>query len=522
MPRPTAEPDMVVGPVEQGPDLDLIAGEDGDPDHVVEPENALPTVTLDDLPESIREACHRAGWQDLMPVQQHTIPYVLAGRDLMIQSRTGSGKTGAFLLPILDRLDPDLAECQVLILVPTRELCQQVQSQAEVLAPKGVRTVAVYGGTGYGPQLDAFRKGAHMVVGTPGRVLDHLLRGSLRLDHIQFLVFDEADRMLSMGFYPDMRKVKRYLPDRPRDGYMFSATFPYHVMRMAGEFLKSPDMLSLSRDRVHVAEVEHQVYVVPDMKKDRALVRLIELENPTAAIIFCNTKAEVSYVALILQRFGYDADALSSELRQRDRDKVLKRVRSGKLRFLVATDVAARGIDITEISHVIQYEVPEDPEIYVHRAGRTGRAGAGGKAITLAYTMEKVRLSHIRDTYGIDFEEKEPPTDENVEKIVSERLIALLEARLRQLNHLEQERLRRFLPLAKHLAEHEEEISLLAMLLDESYQKSLHAPVLGEEAPPEEPAEDDSGSDEEGDGGRASGGRGGGRKRKRRRRRGEN
>lgn len=489
--------------------------EDDGEDRVFEPDDALPRILLKDLPKNMQDACARAGWDELMPVQQMTLPYILERRDLMIQSRTGSGKTGAFLLPMMDRIEPDIPECQALILVPTRELAQQVYDQAQVLAPPGVNTVAVYGGVGYGKQLEAFQKGAHLVVGTPGRVLDHLLRGSLQLGHIKMIAFDEADRMLSMGFYQDMKRVKRHLPDKPRNGYMFSATFPYHVMRLASDFLDSPDMLSLSRDRVHVSEVDHVLYNVPDMKKDRVLIRLIELENPTSAIIFCNTKAETSYVALILQRFGYDADALSSELKQKDREKVLNRVRQGKLRFLVATDVAARGIDIQELSHVFQYEVPEDPELYVHRAGRTGRAGSGGKALTLAYRMDKMKIGQIRDLYHIDFEEHDAPSEEQVEGIVSERLTALLEARLRGRSNLEKERMQRFLPLAGELASNQDESAIIAMLLDDSYQQSLHAPVV-EEIPeviatPSSSSSYDDGHKKSGRG--RSGGRGGGSKR---------
>jgi ATP-dependent RNA helicase DeaD len=248
-------------------------------------------------------------------------------------------------------------------------------------------------------------------------------------------------------------------------------------------------MLSLSRDHVHVAEVDHVLYTVPDMKKDRVLIKLIELENPTTAIIFCNTKSEVNYVSLILQKFGYDADALSSELRQKERDKVLRRVRAGTLRLLVATDVAARGIDVREISHVFQYEVPEDPEVYVHRAGRTGRAGAGGTAITLAYRLEKIRVSQIRDLYSIEFEEREPPSEEDLENVVAQRLIARLETRLRGCSKLERERMERFVPMAKELGESNGGAALVAMLLDDSYHESLKAPLVSEDAPAEETVE---------------------------------
>jgi len=346
--------------------------EDTQDEDLVEPEDALPEITLAELPEALRTAAAKAGWNKLMPVQAKAIPYMLAGRDLMVQSRTGSGKTGAFLLPILKRINPKKDGCQAMVLVPTRELAQQVGKEAELLgATTGVRSIAIYGGVKYGPQLDALQKGVHLIIGTPGRILDHLLRRTLRLDDLAVLVFDEADRMLSMGFYPDMRELQRYLPQRQINGYMFSATFPSSVMRLAYEFLANPEFLSLSRDRVHVAAAEHVYYITPVLKRDRSLVRLIETENPASAIIFCNTKNAVHYVATVLQRFGYDADEISSDLNQQDRDRVLNRVRAGELRFLVATDVAARGIDIPDLSHVFQYEPPEDPESYIHRAGRT-------------------------------------------------------------------------------------------------------------------------------------------------------
>ena len=413
-----------------------------------------------------------------MPVQARTIPYLLAKRDMMIQARTGSGKTGAFLLPMLERLDPKRDECQALILVPTRELARQVAHEAEILCGEaGLRTAPVYGGVGYGPQIAALKVGAHIVVGTPGRVLDHLLKRNLSLDHLRMLIFDEADRMLSMGFYPDMLEIKSYLPKRPINTSMFSATFPYSVMRAAQEFIPEPEFISLSSDHIHVTEVEHVYYKVPGMDKDRSLVRLIEVENPENALIFCNTKDRVHYVAVVLQRFGYDADEISSDLSQSQREQVLSRVREGSLRFLVATDVAARGLDIPELSYVIQYEPPDEVENYIHRAGRTGRAGGTGVAITLINAMEKPQLDRIARQYEIDLEERIIPSDEDVAQVVAERLTALLEARLRNRDKLQAERSQRFVPLARELAEHEDELPIITMLLDDTYQQMLHPTV---------------------------------------------
>ena len=459
----------------------LSAGEE----HLVEPEDSLPSTSMADLPAGLREASARAGWTELTTVQARTIPYMLARRDLVCQSRTGSGKTGAFVLPILKRIKNPGPTAQTLILVPTRELAKQVGDDANLLAgDSGVRCISVYGGVGYGPQIEAFRSGAQIVVGTPGRILDHLLKRTLSLEALQILVFDEADRMMSMGFYPDMKEIQRYLPRRHINGYMFSATFPSHVIRLAGEFLRQPDFLSLSRDNVHVAETEHVFYVVPGMEKERCLVRIIEIENPTGAIVFCNTKATVGFVTTVLKRFGYDADELTADLTQRAREKIMTRVREHKLRFLVATDLAARGIDIPELSHIIQYEPPEDPELYIHRAGRTGRAGASGEAVTLANVLEKAELQRIAKRFDIEMIERKLPTDEDVAVIAAQRVTALLEARLRSRDSLQTERMQRFVPLAIELSQSEDEASLIAMLLDDYYQETLHAPP---EQPSSEP-----------------------------------
>lgn len=448
---------------------------------VTEPEDSLPRVDLDDLPANMREACGRAGWTALMPVQSLALPYLLARRDLMVQSRTGSGKTGAYLLPLLQQLSADRPAVQALVLVPTRELAVQVEREAVMLFEgTGLTAAAVYGGVGYGRQMEALRAGVHLVVGTPGRVLDHLLRRTLTLDALRMLVFDEADRMLSIGFYPDMKEVQRYLPQKRIPTCLFSATYPPHVLRLAGEFLTDPSMLSLSHTQVHVAEVQHLYCECKPMDKDRALVRLLETENPTSAIIFCNTKANVHYVTEVLKGFGYNADELSADLSQSRREEVLHRVRGREVRFLVATDVAARGIDIPELSHVFLYEPPEDHESYIHRAGRTGRAGAAGTVISLVDVMQKMELERIARHYKIQLLRRETPADEDVSRVVALRLTALLEARYRRLTGLQRERAQRFAAFARLLAmpqEGEEDQSqLLSMLLDDCYQQSLSTP----------------------------------------------
>jgi ATP-dependent RNA helicase DeaD len=301
------------------------------------------------------------------------------------------------------------------------------------------------------------------------------MKGSLSLDDLDILIFDEADRMLSVGFYPDMKRIAEYLPAE-RDGFMFSATYPSGVRSLANEFLREPEFLSLSRDGEHVAETVHIYYEVPAMDKDRCLVRIIEIENPDSAIIFCNTKATARYVSVVLKRFGYDAAQLSADLNQRAREKVLARVYQKKLQFLVATEVAARGIDIDQLSHVINYDFPEDPEMYIHRTGRTGRAGASGVAVSLVDVLEKLRLTGVMRQYDFTVEQRPMPTDEDVQAIVSERVTALLEARLRNLDGLVRERMERMLPLARSFGENVDELAVVAMLLDEYYQATLHAP----------------------------------------------
>lgn len=447
---------------------------------LTEPENKLPEFTFDDLPPVMRTSIDAMGWRAPMPVQATAVPYLLANRDMIVQSRTGSGKTGAFLIPLLMRIDPDRHHPQALVLVPTRELAVQVYSEFQVLGQgMGLEGALIYGGVGYNAQLQALRSGAQIIIGTPGRVLDHIGRRSLNLDRLNIIVFDEADEMLSMGFYPDMRELRRYLP-RDRSSWMFSATMPYKVQLLAREFLKEPEFLSLSSGDVTVSTMEHRFYDVPPLEKDIMLMRLIELENPDSVIIFCNTKMEVEYVATVLRNYGYNADQLSGDLDQKSRERAMARIRNGETRFLVATDVAARGIDISDLSHVIQYDVPKDPDSYIHRAGRTARAGNTGVVITFISNMsEKSDLKKIARRYNIEFVELPAPTADEVSQRMGERLTIVLEDRFRTgITRMERERMKRFLVLAKNLAESDDESMLLAMLLDSLYHETFHfAPV---------------------------------------------
>jgi ATP-dependent RNA helicase DeaD len=433
--------------------------------------------SMADLPQALRDAAFRLNWAELMPVQVQTIPYMLRGQDVMVQSQTGSGKTGAFLLPILDRIETGLGAPQALVLVPTRELAVQVTRDAEELGREsGIKPLSIYGGVGYKGQIQGLEDGAQLIIGTPGRILDHLLKGNLNLDRLKILVFDEADRMLSMGFYPDMKQLQRYLP-RGLQSTMFSATYPGHVKRLAQQFLKDPVFVSLSQSQVHVSDVLHVVYKVPAMQKSRILVKIIEQENPASAIIFCNTKADVHFVSTVLRRFGYDVGEISADLTQVAREEVLEKLRLGKLKFLVATDVAARGIDIHELSHVFQYQPPQDHEAYVHRTGRTGRAGAAGVAISFVSGMEEIELEQIAKKFSIPMVQHSVPADEELETLISQRAVFLLEARLRKADNIQRERMQRFMRTVGELAGNEESRALLAMLVDEFYQGTFHAPL---------------------------------------------
>lgn len=450
-------------------------------DSFQEPESPLPEATLDTLPDKVQQALKAAGWESLMPVQQKAIPYILDERDLIVQSRTGSGKTGAFLMPLFEVLDPSRKGAQALILTPTRELARQVHEEFERMSAAtpetfDLQTALVYGGVKYGPQVRALKGGAQVVIGTPGRTLDHLDRKNFSLDGLKVLIFDEADEMLSMGFYPAMKKLKKFLP-KDRRSYMFSATMPPKVRALGHEFLTDPGFLSLSVGEVSVDRIEHRYYTVNPMEKDRALVRLIEWEDPDSAIIFANTKREVAYLTKFLQNYGHDASDISGDLSQKEREKAMDRIRGGELRLLIATDVAARGIDISDLSHVFLYDIPRDPEYYVHRSGRTARAGKAGTAIALATVEDEHLIKDIARRYGIDVEKHELPTVEDVGRRISERVIIVLEERFREKSNLERERTERFIPVVQELAREEPE--LLAMLIDEIYHPAHHAGKKG-------------------------------------------
>jgi ATP-dependent RNA helicase DeaD len=376
----------------------------------------MESPTFDALPLSkeVRRAIDELGYASPTPVQIAVFEPASRGKDMVVQARTGTGKTAAFGLPIVDSLvKRSLRAAQALILAPTRELALQVSAEISKLGKyRDVSVVAIYGGAAMGPQVEALAGGAQVIAGTPGRVLDHLRRGTLDPSNIRILVLDEADEMLSMGFARELHAILEQLP-KDRQGLFFSATVPPEIERLALNRLKEPEFVTLSSDQVGALEIEHYVYHVPGDKRE-AILKIIDVENPESAIIFCNTKDETERVAELLQSKGYAADWLNGDLEQRDRERVMAATREGKLRFLVCTDVASRGIDISHLTHVVNFDFPESTEAYVHRTGRTGRAGRTGTAISLVSPKDIGNLYLLRLTYKLRPVERKLPSDREV------------------------------------------------------------------------------------------------------------
>ena len=436
---------------------------------IIEPQPPLPDHTMEKFAEPIQDVIRKNGWSDLMLVQKKAIPYLLNAQDIIVQSKTGSGKTGAFVLPLLQIIEKNHRMPQVLIMVPTRELALQVYQEAVKFGePMGIESVAVYGGVAYGPQLDAFKRGVHIVVGTPGRLLDHMINGNLKMTSVRDLVLDEADELLSMGFYPDMKRISGMLP-RDRCTYLFSATMPVNVKRLAQEFMRKPLFLSLCPTDPTVSTMEHVYYVVDPQDKDKTLLKIIEMENPESAIIFCNTRRDTGYIYEYLRARGLMVGAISGDVNQKGRQKVMKQLKDNEIRFLVATDVAARGIDIQGLSHVFMYDHPDESEVYMHRAGRTARAGASGQAISVVGMVEEIALKNTANKFGIPFQKKTMKSEKELEAIIQERTTVYLEQELRQLKQTELTGAKRMVPLVDALINSEEEKVALGMMLHKFY-----------------------------------------------------
>lgn len=390
-------------------------------------EIATKTFQAFGLDETTLRSIEAMGYEHPTDVQQEAIPLALAGKDLVVQSRTGTGKTAAFGIPIVEKVDADGAFVQAMVLTPTRELTAQVcEELGRIGRVKGVKAEAIYGGESIEKQIDGIRAGAQVIVGTPGRVLDLLRRGELKLGGVRFLVLDEADKMLDMGFAQEMSDIMYFVPSE-RQTCLFSATVPLGIRGIIHNYLNEPSWISLSEDFAYVKEVRHTYIMAPAAHKEDVLYKVIELDQPTASMIFCNTRNEVRSVSTFLARQGLPVAMISSDLTQKKREQVMSRFRAGTIRHLVATDVAARGIDIDDLSHVFIYSTPDSPEDYIHRAGRTGRIGKSGNVVSLVSANDLVNFNRQANRYELELIEREVPTAEEISERRTERLLGRLE-----------------------------------------------------------------------------------------------
>lgn len=357
------------------------------------------------------------GYEKPSPIQSACIPHLLEGRDVLGMAQTGSGKTAAFALPFLNNIQADMACPQVLVLAPTRELAVQVAEACAEYAKNmsGVRVVALYGGQRYDVQLRALRQGPQIVVGTPGRLLDHLKRGTLDLSKLKGLVLDEADEMLRMGFIEDVETIMAQIPAEHQTA-LFSATMPEAIRRITRRFMKNPQEVRIQSSVVNTPDISQSYWTVHGLRKNEALIRFLEAEDFDAAIIFVRTKNATLEVAEALERSGYNSAALNGDMNQALREQTLERLKNGRLDILIATDVAARGLDVERISLVVNYDIPMDSESYVHRIGRTGRAGRAGRALLFVENRERRLLRNIERTMKLTIPEVELPSGELLSK----------------------------------------------------------------------------------------------------------
>ena len=424
------------------------------------------------LPQSILDAVNQIGFVTPSPIQQETIPHLLEGRDVLGMAQTGSGKTAAFSLPLLSKIDPNARHPQMLVMAPTRELAIQVADACEQFTKnmKGVRVVTVYGGQRYDIQLRALKQGSQVVVGTPGRILDHIRRGTLDLSALQSIVLDEADEMLRMGFIDDVETVMAELPEDHQTA-LFSATMPEPIRRITKRFMKNPQEVKIKATQRSAPDITQSYWLVNGFRKNDALLRFLEVEEFDAAIIFTRTKTGTVDITELCERNGFRTAALNGDMTQQAREQTLDKLKSGRLDILVATDVAARGIDIERISLVVNYDIPLDAESYVHRIGRTGRAGRSGRALLFVEPRERRLLRNIENLMKKPIDEVSIPNHE----MLMEKRRAKFKARVaKQLEHHDLEKYRELLEdLFTADQDHEELAAAMMMMLQEKQKLIL-------------------------------------------------
>ena len=387
-------------------------------------------VLFDDLglkPELLK-SIKSAGFVSPSPIQQEAIPVVLAGKDMVGQAHTGTGKTAAFSLPALNNMDlKKNSGVELLVITPTRELATQVSDEIYKYGRNiGVRTVTVYGGSSYKRQLDLIQRGANVVVATPGRMLDILKKDMLKDFKPSMVVLDEADEMLDMGFLDDINEIFSYLPTS-RQTLLFSATMPQPIKTLASRILKDPEFISITKGETTNSDIEQLYYVIDEHERDDAIIRLMDSEDTKKSVVFCRTKSEVDRLSNVLSNAGYLANGLHGDMEQRQRETVIKGFKNNSVKVLVATDVAARGIHVNNISHVFNYHIPFDPESYVHRIGRTGRAGTKGKAITLLTPHEFKELQKIKQKVGTSMAHAFVPSKNDLRESTVENIVKNIE-----------------------------------------------------------------------------------------------
>ena len=426
------------------------------------------------LPEFILNAVADLGFETPSPIQQICIPHLLEGRDVLGMAQTGSGKTAAFSLPILAQIDPTEKHPQLLVMAPTRELAIQVADACEqfVKYAKGINIVTLYGGQRYDIQLRALKQGAQVVVGTPGRILDHLRRGTLNLAELKAIVLDEADEMLRMGFIDDVETVMAELPEHHQTA-LFSATMPEPIRRITKRFMKDPQEVKIKATQQSAPDIAQSCWYVHGFRKNEALLRFLEVEDFDAAIIFTRTKTGTLDVTELLEKHGFRAAALNGDMTQQLREQTLDRLRSGSLDIVVATDVAARGIDIERISLVVNYDIPLDAESYVHRIGRTGRAGRSGRALLFVEPRERRLLRNVEHLIKKNIEEVELPNHEVLQACRRKKFKDKITA---QLEHHDLELYRELLEDMFTADQSQEDIAAAMMMLLQGKQKLILPP----------------------------------------------
>ncbi|PYT13775.1 MAG: hypothetical protein DMF51_10010 [Acidobacteria bacterium] len=440
------------------------------------PEVPVPFSSLDILPPILR-SLDAMGYRQATEVQARAIPLARSGRDLIVESRTGTGKTTAFGVPLIETIETGRPAVQALVLCPARELSIQVSEElARLGRDSGVRVLTIYGGDPMARQTDGLRRGAHVVVGTPGRILDHLRQGTLRLDAVRFLVLDEADRMLDMGFEKEVRQILEQVP-KQRQTLMFSATIPSAIEAIASRYQRDPERLMLSQDALYVTDVQHLFCILSRMDKAAALYRLLEYETPSSSMIFCNTRAETRLVHSYLAMRGLPVAMISSDLPQRKREQVMRRFRKKELKHLVATDVAARGIDIEDLSHVFIYSTPDSSDQYIHRAGRTGRIGKTGRVISFVSAFDLMNFNRLVRANHLKAYEIDVPSDDEVARRKVRRIVDTLKELAGRLSADERAE---YEAMAQGILDDAERLAIVGYLLKTHFEAEAARGVLDE------------------------------------------